>query len=118
MNTSQTAVRKSPRLMQKGKSISFQSHSFFDINAMADKTWDERNSSMDEDGFSLNDRDSTDTEKSKDTTTSSEDDTVSTPTMKRKARCKPTRTTSQVKANDNTTSLVARGKQSTTDTKK
>jgi hypothetical protein len=50
--------------------------------------------------------------------TSYEVETVSTPTMKRKARLTWTKTTSQVKANDNTASSVARGKQSTTDTKK
>jgi hypothetical protein len=55
----------------------------------------------------------TDTEKSRDTTTSYEEETASTPSMK-KARHKPTRTTLQVKVNDYTTSLVARDKQAAT----
>jgi hypothetical protein len=63
-NTTQTTASKSPRLPQKSQSISFQSNSYFDIDAMADLSWDKRKSSKHKEESSYNDGESTDTQNS------------------------------------------------------
>jgi hypothetical protein len=60
-NTSQTAFRKSPRLMKNGTSISSHRNSFMDIDAMAKLSFDKRKSKKDYDKLSFDDGDSTDT---------------------------------------------------------
>jgi hypothetical protein len=60
-NTSQTAVRKSPRLMKNRTSISSHQNSFMDIDAMAKLSYNKRKSKKDYDELSFDDGDSTDT---------------------------------------------------------